>query len=97
MREALKRVGEIERITSGRGVFFRWLGRGGVAILGAAVALAFRQWGCHCATPTSSRRAADARKDERVSPRDFAVSSMARSNPRSMVMLTRSTAVSAGI
>ncbi len=45
MREALKRMGEIERITLGRGVFFRWLDRGGVAILGAAVALAFKQWG----------------------------------------------------
>lgn len=44
-RDLAKRVAELERLTFGRGFFFRWLDRGGVAVLGAAVALAFRQWG----------------------------------------------------
>lgn len=44
LRETLLRVTELERLTFGRGVFFRWLDRGGVAVLGAAVALAFQQW-----------------------------------------------------
>lgn len=44
-RDVLRRVAEVERLTLGRGVFFRWLDRGGVAVLGAAVALAFKQWG----------------------------------------------------
>lgn len=44
-REAIRRIGDLQRVTLGRGVLFRWLDRGGVAILGAAVALAFRQWG----------------------------------------------------
>lgn len=45
LRETDRRVAELERITIGRGMFFRWLDRGGVALLGAAVALAFKQWG----------------------------------------------------
>lgn len=44
-REAIRRIADLERVTLGRGVLFRWLDRGGVAILGAAVALAFKQWG----------------------------------------------------
>jgi hypothetical protein len=45
LRDTDRRVGELERMTIGRGQFFRWLDRGGVAVLGAAVALAFKQWG----------------------------------------------------
>lgn len=44
-RDVQRRVAELERLTLGRGVFFRWLDRGGVAVLGAAVAMAFKQWG----------------------------------------------------
>lgn len=44
-RTAEARIAELERITLGRGMFFRWLDRGGVAILGASVALFFKQWG----------------------------------------------------
>ncbi len=45
MREAMRRLAEMERLTIGRWIFFRWLDRGGVAVIGAAVALAFKQWG----------------------------------------------------
>lgn len=45
IREIMRRVAELERLTIGRGIFFRWLDRGGVAVIGAAVALAFKQWG----------------------------------------------------
>lgn len=40
-----RKLAELERVTIGRGVFFRWLDRGGVAALGAAVALWFKGWG----------------------------------------------------
>ena len=40
-----RKVAELERVTIGRGVFFRWLDRGGVAAMGAAVALWFKGWG----------------------------------------------------
>ncbi|WP_313353009.1 hypothetical protein [Paracoccus sp. (in: a-proteobacteria)] len=45
LRDVLKRVADIERVTFGRGVFFRWADRLGVAIIGAMVALAFRYMG----------------------------------------------------
>ena len=44
-RDMLKRVAELERVTFGRGLFFRWADRLGVAIIGALVALAFKFWG----------------------------------------------------
>ena len=44
-RDMLKRVAELELVTFGRGLFFRWADRLGVAIIGALVALAFKLWG----------------------------------------------------
>jgi len=44
-REIMKRVAELERLTLGRGHFFRWMDRGGVALLSAVVAYVFAQWG----------------------------------------------------
>lgn len=43
-RDALRRVAELERLTIGRGHFFRWADRGGIALLSAAIAYVFAQW-----------------------------------------------------
>lgn len=43
-KDMLRRVGELERLMVGRGQFFRWADRFGVAIIGAAVAVAFKTW-----------------------------------------------------
>lgn len=40
-RDVIKRVAELERVTIGRGHFFRWMDRGGIAVLSAAIAFAF--------------------------------------------------------
>lgn len=39
----IDRVAELERVTYGRGHFFRWMDRGGVAVIGAAVAMIFQK------------------------------------------------------
>lgn len=44
-RDALRRIADLERATLGRGHFFRWMDRGGIALLSAAIAYAFSQWG----------------------------------------------------
>lgn len=44
-REAIRRIGDLKRITLGREGMLRSLDRGGVAIRGAAVALAFKPRG----------------------------------------------------
>ncbi|QRZ12679.1 hypothetical protein JWJ88_08655 [Paracoccus methylovorus] len=44
LRDVLKRVAEIERLTIGRGHFFRWLDRGGAALVALIVAYVFNQW-----------------------------------------------------
>lgn len=36
-KDTLNRVAELERITIGRGQFFRWADRGGAAMLGAVI------------------------------------------------------------
>lgn len=36
-REVINRVSELERLTIGRGQFFRWADRGGAAMLGAVI------------------------------------------------------------
>lgn len=36
-KDTLKRVAELERLTIGRGHFFRWADRGGAAMLGAVI------------------------------------------------------------
>lgn len=36
-KDTLKRVAELERVTIGRGQFFRWADRGGAAMLGAVI------------------------------------------------------------
>ena len=43
-RDALRRVAELERLTIGRGYFFRWLDRGGAALMALIVAYLFNQW-----------------------------------------------------
>lgn len=40
-RDVIRRVAELERVTIGRGHFFRWMDRGGIAVLSAAIAFAF--------------------------------------------------------
>ena len=45
MKDLMRRVAELERLTYGRGAFFRWMDRAGVAIIGAGVALFFQKWG----------------------------------------------------
>lgn len=37
----IARLSEVERVTIGRGLFFRWLDRGALAAVGAAIALVF--------------------------------------------------------
>lgn len=36
-KDTLNRVAELERLTIGRGQFFRWVDRGGAAMLGAVI------------------------------------------------------------
>lgn len=43
-RDALRRVAELERLTIGRGHFFRWLDRGGAALVALIVAYLFNHW-----------------------------------------------------
>lgn len=43
-REMMTRVAGLERVTLGRGHFFRWMDRGGIAMLSAAIAYIFSQW-----------------------------------------------------
>lgn len=39
----IDRIAELERVTYGRGHFFRWMDRGGVAVIGAGVAMIFQK------------------------------------------------------
>lgn len=41
--KTMDRVAKLEQPTYGRGHFFRWIDRGGVAVIGAAVAMIFQK------------------------------------------------------